>query len=266
MNRFFVFFAIPAVLTSFVFPALGEEKAAEYKDSMTPDEELSYVLGMDVGNSLKRYGADIDFDIFIDAMRTTLKGGETMLTPERAVKVKRSFLQRKRNELTAERKAAGEKNLAEGEAFLAENKNKEGVTTTDSGLQYQVIKEGTGAKPQATDKVTVHYRGTLLDGSEFDSSHTRGKPATFPVKGVIAGWTEALQLMPAGSTYKLFIPSKLAYGERGGGNKIGPNSTLIFEVELLKVVAAEQEQPDEATQAARPVTKQAQEASKLKQE
>jgi FKBP-type peptidyl-prolyl cis-trans isomerase len=134
--------------------------------------------------------------------------------------------------------------------------------TTDSGLQYQVIKQGDGPRPQANDQVTVHYRGTLLDGTEFDSSYARGTPATFPVTGVISGWTEALQLMPEGSTYKLIIPSKLAYGERGAGGKIGPNSTLIFEVELLKVVSAEQKQSGEATEAIPAEAQQEPEASK----
>jgi FKBP-type peptidyl-prolyl cis-trans isomerase FklB len=132
-------------------------------------------------------------------------------------------------------KKAGEKNKKEGEAFLAENKKKEGVITLPSGLQYKVIKAGQGKKPQASDKVTVHYRGTLINGTEFDSSIRRGQPATFPVSGIIPGWSEALQLMQEGAQWQLFIPPNLAYGERGAGNVIGPNSTLIFEVELISV-------------------------------
>jgi FKBP-type peptidyl-prolyl cis-trans isomerase FklB len=132
-------------------------------------------------------------------------------------------------------KAQGEKNKKEGEAFLAENKKKEGVKTLPSGLQYKVIKEGTGKSPKATDKVSTHYRGTLIDGTEFDSSYKRGQPATFPVNGVIPGWTEALQLMKVGSKWQLFIPSKLAYGERGAPPVIGPYSVLIFTVELLAI-------------------------------
>jgi FKBP-type peptidyl-prolyl cis-trans isomerase FklB len=132
-------------------------------------------------------------------------------------------------------KAVGEKNVADGVKFLAENKSKSGVKTTASGLQYKVIKEGSGAQPKVTDTVTVHYRGTLINGTEFDSSYKRGQPASFPVNGVIKGWTEALQLMKAGSKYQLFIPSSLAYGERAAGADIAPNSTLIFEVELLDV-------------------------------
>jgi len=139
----------------------------------------------------------------------------------------------------AELAAAGEKNKVDGEAFLAANAQKDGVVVTDTGLQYKVITAGDGAKPQATDTVTVHYRGTLIDGTEFDSSYSRGEPATFPVQGVISGWVEALQLMSVGDKYELTIPSDLAYGPAGTGGDIGPNATLIFEVELLEIVSAE---------------------------
>ena len=132
-------------------------------------------------------------------------------------------------------KELGEKNRKEGEAFLAENKKKKGVITTESGLQYMVLEKGDGPKPKATDTVSVNYRGTLIDGTEFDSSYKRGKPVTFPVKGVIAGWTEALLLMNVGSKYKLFVPPNLGYGGRGAGRLIGPEATLIFEVELLGI-------------------------------
>jgi FKBP-type peptidyl-prolyl cis-trans isomerase len=261
MKRFFIHTAIPLLIASLTFPAFGQEKAAEEQKLKTPAEELSYVLGMDVGNSLKRFGAEINLDIFMEALQKTLQGEETALTPQRAREIKQAFMQKRREQQAVERKAAGEKNLSEGEAFLAENKTKEGVITTESGLQYQVVKEGDGPKPKATDKVSVHYKGTLLDGTEFDSSHKRGKPATFPVKGVIAGWTEALQLMPVGSSYKLFIPAKLAYGERGAGGQIGPNSTLIFEVDLLEIAADE---PQAAPAGEK--MQEAQEAPKEKQE
>lgn len=226
---------------SLALPVSAQQEAAEEQQQMTPKEELSYALGMDVGKSLKRFGAELDFQMVMDAAETTLKDEEPALSPERASEVKRAFFQERRKKQAEERQAAAEQNLAEGEAFLAENKTKEGVMSTDSGLQYQSIEEGTGPKPEETDRVTVHYKGTLLDGTEFDSSHTRGKPATFPVKGVIAGWTEALQLMPVGSVYKLFIPPELAYGERGRGRIIPPNSTLIFEVELLEIVGDQTE-------------------------
>ena len=142
----------------------------------------------------------------------------------------------KKNELkTPKTETLAEKNMEEGEKFLSENKKKKGIVTTKSGLQYIVLSEGNGARPKATDKVKVHYKGTLIDGTEFDSSYKRGEPAVFQVKGVIPGWTEALQLMKVGSKYNLFIPSNLAYGQRGAGSKIGPNVTLIFEVELLSI-------------------------------
>jgi FKBP-type peptidyl-prolyl cis-trans isomerase len=256
MRPFITQIAIPLLITCFVFPA----SAQEAKKLKTPSEELSYALGMDVGNSLKRFGAEVEINSFMEAVQATLEGGDTLLTPEQARKVTKDFVLEQRKKKLAERKVAGEKNLAEGEAFMAENKTKEGVITTDSGLQYQIIKEGEGPKPAATDKVTVHYRGTLLDGTEFDSSHKRGKPATFRVKGVIPGWTEALQLMPVGSTYKLFIPPKLAYGERGSGSKIGPNSTLIFEVELLAISPSEPKKATEGPQPG-PAKKKAEEAS-----
>jgi len=258
---FSFFVAIPAIFSLLAFPAFGQDGKAK-EPSMTPAQELSYALGIDVGNSIKRSGAEVDFDVFVDAIGTVLKGGESKLTPERAAQVKQDFVQQKRNAMLAERKAAGERNLAAEQAFLAENKGKEGVVTTESGLQFQVIRQAEGAKPTGNDSVTVHYRGTLLDGTEFDSSHARGKPATFRVGGVIPGWQEALQLMPEGSVYKLFIPSKLAYGEAGSGQKIGPNSTLIFEVELLKVVAAEQEQTGDPAQAAPADTKEKPQPSK----
>jgi FKBP-type peptidyl-prolyl cis-trans isomerase len=248
MQPFTTQIAIPLLIACFVFSAYGQDEAAKEKRLKTSTEELSYALGMNVGDSLRRFGAEVDFDIFMEAVRATLNGEETLLTPLQARKLENEFVREKRRKQAEERKVEGEKNLAAGTAFLAENKNKEGVITTDSGLQYQVIKKGDGAKPKSSDRVTVHYRGTLLDGTEFDSSYKRGKPATFPVKGVIAGWTEALQLMPVGSTYKLFIPSKLAYGARGSGQKIGPNSTLIFEVELLGIASAEQKQPGDSSQ------------------
>jgi len=243
MRRIFVHIAVPLLITLFVLPASAQQEAAEEQKLKTPTDELSYVLGMDVGSNLKRFGTEIDLNILLEGVKATLQGGETLVTPERATEIKKDFLLKRREQMAAERKAAGEKNLVDGKAFLAENKTKEGVITTESGLQYQVIKEGDGPKPKDTDRVTVHYRGTLLDGTEFDSSHKRGKPVTFLVKGVIRGWTEALQLMPVGSTYKLFIPSDLAYGARGMGQKIAPNSTLIFEVELLEIAAPNPQHP-----------------------
>ena len=261
MQRLIRHTAISLLVCFFASSVSAQEQAVEEKKLKTPAEELSYALGMDVGRSLKRFGAEVDFPTFMDAVKTTLQGGETLLTPQQASKATRDFVMEKRKKRLEERKVAAAKNLAEGEAFLAENGKKEGVMTTDSGLQYQVIKEGTGPKPKATDKVTVQYRGTLLDGTEFDSSYKRGKPATFRVKGVIPGWTEALQLMPVGSTYKLFIPSKLAYGKRGSGAGIGPNSTLIFDVELEGIDDGKPKQPAGASSAAPAEKKEAPQAT-----
>jgi FKBP-type peptidyl-prolyl cis-trans isomerase FkpA len=170
------------------------------------------------------------------AIEATLADREPLLTPEQAMEVQRTFAERLQGKRAAEMQEMAVKNKTEGEAFLARNKSASGVKTTASGLQYQAIKEGTGPKPAATDTVRVHYVGTLLDGTKFDSSIDRGEPAQFALNAVIPGWTEALQLMPVGSKYKLWIPSELGYGDRGTPGPIGPNATLAFEVELLEIV------------------------------
>jgi len=191
-------------------------------------DSISYSLGVSIGNNFKTNSLDsVDFDLMAKAMKDVF-AGKTAISQEDADKAIQNFMQQKE-------KVKGEENLKKGQAFLEENKKKAGVVTTASGLQYMIIKEGTGPKPVLSDKVTTHYHGTLLDGTVFDSSVDRGQPASFPVSGVIPGWTEALQLMPVGSKWKLFVPSALAYGERGAGGKIGPNTTLIFEVELLSI-------------------------------
>ena len=198
-------------------------------------EKLSYSMGMEFANNLKKQSIEVDADLFLKGLKDGLSGGKTLMTDREARETLMAFqkeLMAKQKEVA---KALGEKNKTEGEAFLAENKKKEGVITLPSGLQYKVIKPGTGKKPSATDKVKVHYRGTLVNGTEFDSSYKRGEPVTFPVKGVIPGWTEALQLMEEGAKWEVFVPSQLAYGERGAGGMIGPNSTLIFEVELISI-------------------------------
>jgi len=197
--------------------------------------KLGYAIGMDIGASLKSLDADMDRTALVAAINDRLDGKTLKLGAEDAGKVKQAFFKKRAEEQAAKQKAAGEKNKADGAAFLAENGKKKGVTTTESGLQYEVITQGDGAKPKATDKVTVNYRGTLIDGTEFDSSYKRGQPATFPLNGVIKGWTEGVQLMPVGSKYKFVLPAELAYGAQGAGSKIGPNSTLIFEVELLGI-------------------------------
>jgi FKBP-type peptidyl-prolyl cis-trans isomerase len=198
-------------------------------------DKLSYSIGMEMGKNLKMQSIDIDADILAKGIQDAFSGGKALLTDQEVRETMATFqkeLMAKQEELL---KKLGEKNKGEGEAFLAENKKKEGVKTLESGLQYKVIKAGNGKKPTLSDTVTTHYRGTLIDGTEFDSSYRRGQPATFPVRGVIPGWTEALQLMEVGAKWQLFIPPNLAYGERGAGRNIGPNATLIFEIELISI-------------------------------
>ena len=202
------------------------------QDLTTDKQKVSYMVGMDLGRNLTQIQDELDVAILVQGLQDTLAGRPTKLTEEQANEVKQGFMQKLQARAVEERTAQAAANRSEGEAFLAENKNKPGVRSTDSGLQYQVITEGRGAKPAATDRVRVHYTGTLLDGTKFDSSVDRGTPAEFALNGVIPGWTEALQLMSVGSKYKLFIPSELAYGENGTPGPIGPNATLIFEVEL----------------------------------
>ncbi len=201
----------------------------------TLQQKASYALGFDIAESFKQQGIDLDSDNVILGLKDGLSGNKTALTKAEMAQAlndyKAQIVEKKQKEL----KAVAGKNKELGDAFLAENKTKQGVITLDSGLQYKVISKGDGAAPNATDKVTTHYRGTLIDGTEFDSSYSRNQAATFPVSSVISGWTEALQLMHVGDKWQLFIPSDLAYGERAVGKKITPNSTLIFEIELIKI-------------------------------
>ncbi len=221
------------VLTSF---ACSDQSAkAPIEELNTSDEKLSYAIGLEIGTTLKKLPTEIDFAVFIQAVEDGLKGKEPLLTQQQAIEIKKEFGKKVQEDRVRKKKELAEKNLKEGEAFLAENKKKKGVITTKSGLQYLVLQEGDGPKPKATDRVKVHYSGKLIDGTEFDSSYKRGKPTTFSLKGVVPGWTEALQLMKVGSKYRVFIPSKLAYGNRSRSQKIGPNSVLIFELELLDI-------------------------------
>jgi FKBP-type peptidyl-prolyl cis-trans isomerase FklB len=208
------------------------EKKIELNDQKA---KISYGIGMSLGTDFKAQGIEIDPEVMVQAIKDVTSGGKTLMTEEEVRKVITDFQKELAAKQEAKAKEGGIKNQKDGEAFLVENSKKEGVVTLPSGLQYKVVKKGTGKKPGPTDGVTVHYKGTLIDGTEFDSSYKRGEPVSFPVGGVIPGWTEALQLMEEGSKWQLFIPAKLAYGERGAGAQIGPNSTLIFEVELLKV-------------------------------
>ena len=203
----------------------------------TEQKKLGYIIGMDIGKSLKDQGTEVDLDSLVSAIRSTYNGEELAMTTDEAAVVRQEYIQRRQAEQQAEAAAAGETNLVAGQKFLAENATKEGVQSTASGLQYKVVTMGTGAKPAATDTVKVHYRGTLLDGTEFDSSYARNEPISFALNRVIAGWTEGVQLMPVGSKFMFYIAPDLAYGE-GGGGPIPPNSTLIFEVELLDIETA----------------------------
>jgi FKBP-type peptidyl-prolyl cis-trans isomerase FklB len=190
---------------------------------------------MDIGGSLKRGSVEVDPDLLAKGLKDSYGGGKTMLTEDQARQAIEDFQKTMMAKQAETMKTLSEKNKADGERFLAENAKKAGVKVLPSGLQYKVIAPGTGKSPTTADTVTTHYRGTLIDGTEFDSSYKRGEPATFPVSGVIPGWTEALQLMKEGAKWQLFVPPGLAYGERGAGQVIGPNATLIFEVELLTV-------------------------------
>ena len=215
----------------------------------TPKDKNSYAMGMNIGTGLRKQSIDIDPAILARGLKDSFTNGKTLLTEEeeRAVLTQlQSEVRKKQQELA---QVAGEANKKQGVAFLEANKTKEGVVTLPSGLQYKVLQEGTGPKPAATDMVVCNYRGTLVDNTEFDSSYKRGQPATFPVTGVIKGWTEALQLMPVGSKWQLVVPPELGYGERGApGGQIGPNATLIFEVELLSI----QEKPANPQNPAKP--------------
>ena len=202
----------------------------------TTIEQASYAIGVDIGKDLKGAGVEVKPNLVAKGIMDALAGRKLLLTDAEM----RSAVTALQREMTAQREAkraiAAETNAAEGKAFLTANKGKAGVKTTKSGLQYKVIKAGTGASPKATDQVKTHYEGRLINGKVFDSSYKRGEPATFPVNGVIKGWTEALQLMKIGSQWELYVPAELGYGTRGTGADIGPNSTLIFKVELLEVV------------------------------
>ena len=199
----------------------------------TQKDSVSYGIGMNIANNFKRQSVDIDPVVFGQAIKDVLSGGKTLMTEDQATDVLAALQERLVATQGERMKALGEKNKKEGDTFLAENKKKPGVITTASGLQYKVITAGTGPKPTEKQTVTVNYKGSLVDGTEFDNSYKRGAPATQAVTGFINGWVEALQLMPVGSKWQLVIPPELAYGSRGNGQVIGPDATLVFEVEVL---------------------------------
>ncbi len=218
--------------------AQNASKAASSSSSTLPDQKskASYAIGMNMGTSLRKQSVDVDPNVVAQGLKDAMAGGKLQLTDEEAHAALAQLQTEVRAQQEAKAKAAGELNKKDGDAFLAANKAKPGVVTLPSGLQYKILTPGTGPKPTAADTVICNYKGTLIDGTEFDSSYKRGQPATFPVSGVIKGWTEALQLMPVGSKWQLVIPSDLAYGERGApGGNIGPDSTLVFEVELMSI-------------------------------
>ncbi len=221
MKHFIVIFSASLL----ALPLFGQEKSPPLKDQK---DKVSYSIGMNIGFNLSRQKVDINPDILAAGIKDAL-AGKAQLTQDQVKDVMAQF----EKDMEQKQKQAGDKNKTDGVKFLEDNKKKPGVKTTASGLEYKVEKEGTGAQPKPTDMVTVNYRGTLIDGTEFDSSYKRGQPATFPVNGVIKGWTEALQLMKVGSKYQVVVPANLAYGERSVSPEIGPNATLIFEVELL---------------------------------
>lgn len=211
--------------------------AADKSDLKTQKDKVSYSIGLDIGRNLKDQSIEVDPKLLSQGIQDAISG-KHLLTDEEIQKVMSTFREEIQAKAAAQAKVVGDKNLKEGDAFLAENKKKKGVVTLPSGLQYKILTAGTGKKPKATDTVTTNYKGTLIDGTEFDSSYKRGEPASFPVEGVIPGWTEALKLMPVGSKWQLVVPPSLAYGPRGAGQAIGPNATLIFEVELLSIQEA----------------------------
>jgi FKBP-type peptidyl-prolyl cis-trans isomerase len=212
----------------------------------TPKAKFSYALGMNLGANLRRQSVEVDPNILSRGFKDALAGSKTLLTEDEARAVLTAMQNDMRKKVQEKMQQAGETNKKEGDAFLAANKTKDGVVTLPSGLQYKILTPGTGQKPTANDTVVCNYRGTLIDGKEFDSSYKRGQPATFPVSGVIKGWTEALQLMPVGSKWQLFIPSDLAYAGRGAGADIGPNATLVFDVELLSIQSKVPDSPDKS--------------------
>ena len=224
---------IMTILTlGFLFGISLADEGLTLKDQK--DKE-SYSLGYEFGQYLKSHGVDINLEVYTSGIKDALGDKESLMSKEEIGKTIKGLQQKVKAERQKELKEKAAKNLEEGKKFLAENLKKEGVKALPSGLQYKVLAEGSGKTPQASDTVTVNYKGTLIDGTEFDSSYKRGQPTTFKVKGVIKGWTEALQLMKEGSKWQLFVPPELAYGERGAGSTIPPSSTLIFEVELISV-------------------------------
>ncbi|MEC9362091.1 MAG: FKBP-type peptidyl-prolyl cis-trans isomerase [Sinimarinibacterium flocculans] len=239
MNKAFRLTAAALALAALAACAQQEQGAADAAAAPasldTDAQKFGYAIGVDLGKSLQPVKGDVDIAALKAGLDDAFAGTTPKLDDAAREEIKNSVARKMQERQQAERAEQAAKAQQEGEAFLAENAKREGVKTTESGLQYEVLTEGKGEKPTAEDRVTVHYKGTLINGEEFDSSYARGQPVTFPLSNVIPGWTEGVQLMTPGSKYKFVIPSKLAYGERGAGVKIGPNETLVFEVELISI-------------------------------
>ena len=214
----------------------GSQQATQQKTVLkTQKEKVSYSIGLDIGRNFKQQSIDINPDLLTKGIKDALSGATPALTDDEMREVMTAFQTEMMAKMAENSKKAGEKNKKDGEAFLAENKKKSGVVTLPSGLQYKILVDGKGRKPALKDTVTAHYRGTLLDGTEFDSSYKQGEPTTFALSNMIKGWTEVLQLMRVGSKWQVYVPASLAYGDRAASQEIGPNSTLIFEIELIAV-------------------------------
>ncbi len=213
----------------------AQVNAQETQMLKSQKEKVSYSLGADMAKNFKKLGVEIDMEILMKGMKDVFAGEKPLMSDDEIRATMTALQTELRQKQVETAKAAAEENKKAGDAFLEENKKKDGVVVLPSGLQYKILKAGDGKKPTDADTVECHYRGTLIDGTEFDSSYKRGQPASFKVTGVIAGWTEALKVMPVGSKWQLFVPPQLGYGERGAGREIGPNATLIFEVELLGI-------------------------------
>lgn len=230
------YFVLLIAVSAFVIS--GCQSKVTKSDLKTLNEKVGYSIGLDVGRNMKTQGVDIDVKTFMQGLKDGLSADTSLKPLLSDTEIRQIMVQYQEDMMKKQKeksKVSGEKNKADGEKFLAANKSKPGVVTLPSGLQYKIIKKGSGKTPTAEDKVTANYKGTLIDGTEFDNSYKRGEPATFPVTGVIKGWTEALQIMKEGDIWELYIPSALGYGENQAGPQIGPNSVLVFQVELVKV-------------------------------
>ena len=234
MNKTLNVLGATVLLVTIAVGCTAEEAAVKLVDAK---QRISYTIGLNIGRDFTSQGVEVDTAALMAGVRDGLGGQKPRLTDEQMLAEVKSFRETMVAKQEAKQKALADKNKAEGEAFLAKNAKEPGIVVRDSGLQYKVLKEGTGAQPKADSIVSVHYRGTLTDGTEFDSSYERNEPLTLPVGGVIPGWTEALPLMKEGAKWQLYVPAALAYGEEGAPPAIGPNAVLIFEVELLSAAA-----------------------------